>query len=254
MRSTPCATAMIGQLCALLALSLWLGTASWAVEDDAYSPTSDYLRAPEKLLPHIAQVGDFWLGAVDVKHGGVFTDLGPDGTPVETHKHTLRQSRAAYGLMRAFQVTGNEQYLTAAEGILDFLYAHAWDEEHGGWYAMVDRQGRVDSKAKSSERSAYVEHYAMLGIVTMVEATASPRQRRRLAMARSANDRLWDERPDVGGYFANAQRDWSGRRGKSFTAEADAITAHLLADYLRGRTDDRRDRLRAVGDNLPRIG
>ncbi|MFW6132825.1 MAG: DJ-1/PfpI family protein [Planctomycetota bacterium] len=214
-----------------------------------YELTCEHLVEPERLLPYVTKVADYWSEALDEEHGGCFTNVERDGTPKNTNKGTLAQSRAVYGAVRAFQVSGDERYLDQAERVLRFLYEHAWDEEHGGWFAQVDREGNVLG-GRDQAHSAFVEHYALVGIAAMVEATRAAEHEDWLQRAREANDRLWDEREEVDGYYDSASRDWSRRSGKGFTAEGDAITAHLLADYLTGRAPDRRARLRAVADNL----
>lgn len=215
---------------------------------DDYKLVSSGLKEPEELRNRLIETADFWAGTVDQKHGGFFTQVERDGTPIKKDKETLRQSRVVYAAVRAFQVTGDEGYLEDAEQALQFMYDNAWDEEHGGWYAKVNRSG--ERILKGGRRSAFVEHYALAGPVAMVEATGDPLHIRWLDRARDANDRLWDADGEPDGYFSSASREWTQKRGRGFTAEADAITAHLLVDYLMNRSPDREERLRAVGDNL----
>ncbi len=227
---------------AALALSL-VGTTQ------AYQWTSEHLAEPGRLIAPIVQAADFWQGRIDPAFGGYFTNIERDGTPLNDEKITLPQSRVVYGAVRAFMVTGDERYLEDAEQALDFLYEHAWDREHEGWYNRLDREGRLIGDPQQG-RSSFHEHYSLIGIVTYFEATHSARHGEWLAKARTANDRLWDERDEVSGYFHSASRDWSTRSGKSFTAEADAITSHLLFDYLTSRSPERAERLHAVANNL----
>jgi len=55
------------------------------------------------------------------------------------NKNVLTQSRDAYAMVRAFQLTGDESYLSYARGALDFMYEHGWDKEFGGPYKDYDR-------------------------------------------------------------------------------------------------------------------
>ncbi len=68
-------------------------------------------------------------------------------------KYVVTESRDAYGFVRAFMLTGKEQYLTMARQALDFMYQHHWDTTHGGWMTMVDRAGNRATRPGRRRRS-----------------------------------------------------------------------------------------------------
>ena len=238
-------------------LGLFLAMQMLAGSAMAYEPESEHLQHPDRLVQRIRQCADFWLRSYDEKHGGFFSEVARDGSPTSRkRKRILLQSRNVYGLVRAFQVTGETRYLERADETLRFMYQHGWDETHGGWFSAVSRSGELAGlpdaeKARKGPKGAFVHHYAMLGPLTMLEATDHETHRRWVKRAnRVLETKMHDDRPKVGGYYDQADHDWSDPRNKTFTSEADAITGHALFHYLVTRDDARRKRLASIGDNL----
>jgi mannose/cellobiose epimerase-like protein (N-acyl-D-glucosamine 2-epimerase family) len=197
-----------------------------------YVVRSPYLIDPALAVGYVDSCARFWEKAYDSLYGGFFTNIGRSGnvkTPYD--KYMLSQSRNAYGFVRAFMMTGNERYLTMARRGLDFMYQRHWDAAHGGWITTVDRLGNQTSAGW--EKTAFDQHYALLGPSAYAEATDDTLDRAWLARGYANNElRLWDAAPATEGYFDRASPDWSTRSGKSFNATVDAVTTHLLALYL----------------------
>jgi mannobiose 2-epimerase len=70
------------------------------------------------------------------------------GKIVEGDKHWWAQSEAVVGFLNAFQLSGNNQFRTAAERSWEFIDNHLIDHEHGEWFWKVSRDG-VPSNDKS---------------------------------------------------------------------------------------------------------
>ena len=70
------------------------------------------------------------------------------GKIVESDKHWWAQSEAVVGFLNAFQLSGNNQFRTAAERSWEFIDNHLIDHEHGEWFWKVSRDG-VPSNDKS---------------------------------------------------------------------------------------------------------
>ena len=70
------------------------------------------------------------------------------GKIVESDKHWWAQSEAVVGFLNAFQLSGKNQFRTAAERSWEFIDNHLIDHEHGEWFWKVSRDG-VPSNDKS---------------------------------------------------------------------------------------------------------
>ena len=76
----------------------------------AYVPSSQHLNDPDLFIPFVEESATFWYSAWDDARGGFYTNVARDGTPNRswgTNKELLTQSRNAYAMVRAFQLTGN---------------------------------------------------------------------------------------------------------------------------------------------------
>lgn len=192
--------------------------------------TSLWLTQPDMLVDYVRTNADFWLQTYDADRGGFYTNVGRDGIILSnrgTNKDVLTQSRNAYAMVRAFQMTGDERYLEYARGALDFMYDHGWDATYGGWRNNISSLGIPYNI--SQDKSAFIQHYALLGPAAMVEATASATDQEWLTRGYTyLDDVFWDRRPGMSGYYDRV--DWRSEnpRGKSFNATVDALTTHAF--------------------------
>lgn len=213
-----------------------------------YSVRSPYLQHPENAIPYVDSCARFWLHAYDSLYGGFCNGIGRDGTIKGTDKNVVIESRDAYGFVRAFMLTGDETYLKYARRALDFMYAHCWDQANGGWY---DNNNRLGNPAGSTTKTAFDQHYALIGPATYYEATHDTTDWRWLMNGYANSERnVWDARPLYAGYFDNAAANWSAQNAKSFNATVDAITTHVLSLYLLTGDDAYRTRLLELTRNI----
>jgi mannobiose 2-epimerase len=77
---------------------------------------------------------------VDAEHGGVFAERGEDGR-LDDEKHWWMQAEALVGFLSAFELTGDEAFLAAAEGAWAFVSRFIVDPVHGEWRWRVRRDG-----------------------------------------------------------------------------------------------------------------
>ena len=216
-----------------------------------YQVKSSYLLNPTLAIGYVDSCASFWLHAYDSTYGGFYTNM--DKTPIQysawgTQKNLQTQSRDAYGFVRAYQMTGNELYLFKARQALTFMYAHAWDNVNGGWYWELDKQGNHTS---NTTKDAFHQHYALLGPTAFFEATRDSTQWA-WAMKGYANNeaKLWDSRPQYFGYYDLPNETWSTKTGKSFNSTVDAITTHLLHNYLMTGSSTYSTRMLQIVDNI----
>lgn len=213
-----------------------------------YQVQSPYLLQPELLIDFTEDCATFWEGVHDETHGGFYVEVGKSGNVMNTTKSIVSESRDAYGFTRAFMLTGNESYLTFARSALDFMYAHLWDEQYGGWYRRCSRAG---ASPFLGEKTAFDQHYALLGITAYFEATNSATDWQKLVNGYNfIDENLWDNRPSYQGYYDIVNRNGSNPYNKSFNATVDAITTHLYNLYLMTQEQKYFDRLLIMEKNI----
>ena len=214
---------------------------------------SEHLADPALLVDVLRTNAEFWMGdAWDQTRGGFYTNVDRDGDPISAwglNKDVLTQSRDAFAFVRAFQLTGDEAFLDAARSALDFQYAHGWDATYGGWFEKLGATGTVQNT--SSDKTAFIQHYALLGPLAMWEATGNETDRQWVMDGLAWNEaHLWDARPGLEGYFDRVRRDGSGGTGKSFNATVDALTTHAFALHALEGDAATRQRLDALTANI----
>ena len=217
-----------------------------------YAAISPYLAEPARAIPYVDSCAAFWLNAHDPVDGGFFTNIDRTGNVITawgTNKNMLTQTRNAYGFVRAFQMTGDAQYLQMAREALDFLYQHAWDAVNGGWYGELDRFGNPLNP--NGNKGAFDQHYALLGIAAIYEATADSGDWQWLTRGYThMENHLWDSRMPEFGYYDYGNASWTSLHNKSFNATVDAVTTHLLSLYQLTGDTAYLDRLREMADNM----
>ncbi|WKZ69757.1 MAG: AGE family epimerase/isomerase [Melioribacteraceae bacterium] len=217
-----------------------------------YQLKSKHLIDPAKNIGYVDSCANFWMPTWDLIRGGFYTNISKSGGVLSswgTNKDMLTQSRNAYGLTRAYQMTGKLEYLNRAKEALEFMYEHAWDEDHGGWFNSLDRDGNPNNI--NQNKTAFYQHYALLGIAAYYEATGDTSALNWLMKGYQNNeDKLWDDDPQYFGYYDTVSRNWNTKSGKSFNATVDAITTHLLHLYLMTNDQKYLTKLELVAQNM----
>jgi mannose/cellobiose epimerase-like protein (N-acyl-D-glucosamine 2-epimerase family) len=225
-----------------------------AVSSALYSQTvtSPYLLNPDLAVGYVDSCAHFWFKAYDSVQGGFYMNIDRMGNLISswgTGKNTLNQSRDAYGFFRGYMLTGKPEYLTYARRALSFLYRSGWDTTYGGWYADISKNGAPSSPG--ANKTAYYQHYAILGIAASLEVTDDSTDRAMLMRSLAHNDaHFWDSSPQSFGYYDNTLANGTQPSGKSFNATVDAVTTHLLHLYLMTGDSTYLTRLRKVADNM----
>jgi len=217
-----------------------------------YTVKSPYLQNPDLAIGYVDSCAAFWTKAYDPVNGGFYTNINKYGNLTSsnaTQKNMQTQSRDAYGLIRAFMLTGNDAYLTKAKQALDFLYKHAWDNTNGGWFWELDKYGNPTSG--NTNKDAFHQHYALLGPMASYEATNDTLDWSWIQKGfLNNNTKMWDDRVSYFGYYDYCSKNWATKNAKSFNATVDAITTHLL--YLSLLTNDPQylDKTLQIIDNM----
>ncbi len=208
-----------------------------------------YLQQPELTIGYVDSCAQFWLPSWDDDLGGFYTDVSREGVPTGTSKDMITQSRNAYGLVRAYQMTGEMTYLNAARDALDWMVEHAWDSNYGGYYNDLDNNG--DPINPFADKTAFYQHYALLGLASYVQATGDTTMWQRLIEGYAwLDEHMWDDREGLEGYYDNVNYDGDFPNGKSFNATVDAITTHVLLLQLQTLEPAYTDRLEQLAAQI----
>ncbi len=195
---------------------------------------------------------NFWIQTWDSKIGGFFTNIDKYGNVITawgTNKNMLTQSRNAYGLVRAYMLTCDTTYLNYAKNALDWMYDHAWDETYGGWFQELNSSG--DPINPTDNKTAFYQHYALLGIAAYYEATGDTTAWNWLMKGyRHLEDYYWDDRAAYLGYYDKTTYNNQSAWDKSFNATVDAITTHLLYLYLMTKEEIYKERLQEMAEEI----
>jgi len=72
--------------------------------------------------------------------GGLLYEADARGL-IDTDKHWWPQAEAVVGFLNAYEISGQEHFLMAAERSWEFIDARIVDHQHGEWFWKVDRDG-----------------------------------------------------------------------------------------------------------------
>ncbi|MGB5287321.1 MAG: AGE family epimerase/isomerase [Ignavibacteriaceae bacterium] len=217
-----------------------------------YIPISPYIQNPVLAIGYTDSCAQFWLQTWDNQLGGFFTNIDKFGNVITgwgTNKNMLTQSRNAYGMVRVYMLTGDTTYLGYARNALNWMYTHAWDNNYGGWFQDLDINGNPINP--SGEKTAFYQHYALLGIAAYYEVTRDTLSLYWLMQGyQHLEDYYWESRLAYHGYFDKTDFNNLNARDKSFNATVDAITTHLLYLYLMTKEEVYKNRLQELAEEI----
>ena len=210
------------------------------------------IKNPESAIDYVKNCADFWLRNYDESAGGFYTNVKRDGSLIDTSKSMICQSRTAFGLSKAFMLTGNLGYLTYAEKALKFMSDKARDIKNGGWITELDKNGNeIKISELNKSKWSFMQHYALLGLTAYSEVSKNQTYAKLLLNEREILDKhLWDSRSEFSGYFETADRNWKNVYGKGYKSNMDAISAHLLSCYLQTYDKKSETKLITAADNI----
>lgn len=149
----------------------------------------------------------FWTTRmIDQKNGGYLTHFDEKGNDTdEDEKSLIAQTRCLYTLSSAHRAGyGNGELANMARHGVDFLLGQLWDNEHGGFYWMLDRKGKV----KIDQKIIYGHSFA---IYSLSEYTLATGDKRGIEYAEKVFDLLQKYCADTrhGGYWEMFHRNWA---------------------------------------------
>jgi mannose/cellobiose epimerase-like protein (N-acyl-D-glucosamine 2-epimerase family) len=222
-----------------------------------YQPTCPYILNPELGIDFVRTIANFRSKQRDNVNGGYYTNINRQGYSTGANEKALcGQSRIAYAFTRAFMLTGEEQYLEMAHHALKFLYTHGWNN---GWYFITDSTGNYIDHWGHNDWWSFQQHYALIGISAMVEATGGNMnwndgtESDHTWLMRGVNSnytKLWDSRAATKGYYNYSNRAWTNKWGKGFTPTVDGVTTHGLLLALMYDSLNHKQRFIDLADNI----
>ena len=222
-----------------------------------YQPTCPLIVNPQEAIDFMLELITFRMKQRDNTNGGFYTNIDRQGNWTGANEKALcGQSRIAYAFVRAFMVTGDEQYLEYARHALKFLYDHGWNN---GWYFITDIAGNYVSHWGHNDWWSFQQHYALVGISAMVEATggninwndgAESDHTWLMRGVTSNYNKLWDANPATKGYYNYANTAWTNKWGKGFHSTVDGMTTHALLMSMMFDSLNHKNRLVELADNI----
>jgi mannobiose 2-epimerase len=167
----------------------------------------------------------FWLDRCrDEQHGGFITHFDKDGNDTGTdEKSLIAQTRCVYTFASAHRAGyGDGKCLEYARHGVDFLISKMWDQQHGGFYWLLDRAGNVTI----DEKIIYGHSFA---IYSLSEYTLASGDERGLEYAIKCFDLLQKYAADTqyGGYFEMFNRDWSLKGPGAAGGDRKTLDVHM---------------------------
>lgn len=194
------------------------------------SPNADQRALLQRLRREIADhfehgIVPFWRArAPDPRYGGFLVRFDERGRLIEREieKSIISQTRAVWGFTNFYRHTRDSADLAAAAQGVDYLIRHHWDEEHGGWFWMTDRDGSLRDPGK-------VVYGIAFAIYALSEFGITSGDTRALDYACRTFDCLQKYAADNrhGGYFENLERDWSPCAGGHFAGDRKTLNTHM---------------------------
>ncbi|MGL5796387.1 MAG: AGE family epimerase/isomerase, partial [Waterburya sp.] len=182
---------------------------------------SGYLfEKPDWWIKQIKELADFYLKSQfddgEINYGKYRTNLSLIGAKDgSSRQETDTISRLVYGFATAYMLTGEEQYLEAAEKGTEYLHDHMRfldeSEEICYWYHGVDvKLDGSMQKVFASEFGddhhaipAYEQIYALAGPTQTYRVTGDPQIKRDLDLTINLFDRYFLDKTEHGGFFSH---------------------------------------------------
>jgi len=132
----------------------------WNVRSDTYTFGHDIEAAwllceaaevlgDASLLKNVQAVALQMAGVVlreGIAADGALGYEGNGGKIIDYGKECWPQAEAVVGFLNAFQLSGDEKFLTAARRVWNFIEENLVDRVHGEWFWRITPEGRVDGK------------------------------------------------------------------------------------------------------------
>jgi mannobiose 2-epimerase len=117
------------------------------------------LRASRALVEHTLRAG------FDHQHGGVYDEGPAVGLPESKRMIWWVQAEALVGLLNAYQLFQDPEYLTAFNLQAQYTLEHFVDYEYGEWYNTIEPDGNISGEKASEWKAPYHAARACMEVV-----------------------------------------------------------------------------------------
>lgn len=179
------------------------------------SPPSDLQAVKAEMKTSLTQqlLHKWYPASLDTVHGGFLTDFSHDWQSTSPHnKFIVTQARHLWTASKAAAFFPDDpRYKQAADHAFAFLRDVMWDQEYGGFYSIVNREGElIMERGYRDEKRAYGNAFGIYGLAAYHKFSGNQE-----ALALAKKGFLWLENhshdPELGGYF-----QFLTRKGESF--------------------------------------
>ncbi|MDP8242537.1 MAG: AGE family epimerase/isomerase [Candidatus Hinthialibacter antarcticus] len=183
--------------------------AALTVQFSHAAPTAaDIAFAQAKVKKMLNNIDSFWLERlVDKTNGGYHLNhnqAGVDQGPAP--KGIVSQARCLWYFSHILNnELGDQRHLEAANHGFDFIMAHMFDNENGGFYEQIGADGKT---VTVDRKHLYGQAFMLYGLSEYVKATKNPAAAR---LAQNLFQTLEEKAHDdeYGGYQESFTREWS---------------------------------------------
>ena len=218
--------------------------------------------ASQVWLTHLSEdILPFWTvqDALGTPPGNFPTSRGMDGTIQGSPERKPRMlSRQIYLYSVGYLMTGDVTLLEHAHKGVRWLLDHARDQQNGGWFSDLNRDG---SPRGSGTKTAQDTSYCMLGLAAYFFVTRDAEAQAALLAGRDLlfnPDIYWDQENrrirDGMNSELTEEIDWEDDSGWELVAQLDPINAFMLLSQPVLEDDDRRTQflqdMKLLGESL----
>ena len=171
------------------------------------------LQTPE-YLEIASRAKDYILNYfIDIRYGGAFWSVNPDGSPADTKKQFYAIAFIIYGLSEYYRACGDEEALRVAMELFDCIELHSRDREKGGYIEAATREWkpiadmRLSEKDSNASKTMNTHLHIIEGYTALLRVTGDERVREAtVALLRIFLDRIVDHETGHLNLFFND--DW----------------------------------------------
>jgi mannobiose 2-epimerase len=151
--------------------------ASWLMTEAAHvlsgSAGAPGQQIDEGRRQKYAQIANKSLALIQAHGGSLPNEL--HAGHLDTDRVWWVQAEALVGMVNGWQLTGNPEFLTAAESVWSWIERYQVDRLHGEWFWLVDAQGRpgLDRPKGGLWKTSYHNGRACLEVIQRVRKLES---------------------------------------------------------------------------------
>jgi len=181
----------------------------------------------EKMEAEFRSILAFWMKHTPDPDGGFYGAIS-DSMEVfkEADRGLVLHARILWTFSTAYRTFGDVGYREMAERACDYLLKYFWDQEHGGWYWMLNHRG----ESVETKKQVYGQAFAIYALSEYFRATGSQTARDYAVKTFELLEQYAYD-PEYKGYFEAFAGDWSPTENLSLSAkdlnEKKSMNTHL---------------------------